>query len=94
MGKIEADNHYDQVARQSEANYNLHKETARYLKKKHENAMDTIHNYVFGSDLLGNFTCTVQKWYLHEFKSQAGQSTKIKDYWRHMKEINDFILYV
>ena len=93
MRKIAAKNHYNQAARQSEANYDLYKLTAGYLKKKREDAMNTIHNYVFGSVLLINFTYTVRKRYLHKFKLQAGQSMKLKNYWRGLKEINNCLPY-
>ena len=55
--------------------------------------MDTIRNYVFGSETLGNFTYTTQKHYLRDFKFLSGTKMKIKDYRRRLKEINNFFLY-
>ena len=55
--------------------------------------MDTICNYVFESGTLGNFTYTIQKRYLRDFKFLLGMKMKIKDYWRQFKEINDFLPY-
>ena len=75
------------------ANYNLHKVTDGYRKKKPKDVMDTICKYVLGSGSMGNFTYTIQKRYLRKFKFKAGQSMKIKDYWRQLKEINDFLPY-
>ena len=55
--------------------------------------MDTIRNYVFGSGTMGNFTYTIQKRYFRDYKFQTGLKKKIKDYWRRLKEINDFLPY-
>ena len=78
---------YDRATRQSDASYVIHQTSDRYQKKKHEDAMETIRNYVFGSGTLGNFTYTIQKWYLRKYKFQPGQAMKIKDYWICLKEI-------
>ena len=93
MREIAEDDQYDQAGQQSEANYNLPKESAGYLKYKREDDMDTVRIYGFGSGLLGNFTYTVQKRYLHKFKFHTGQSPKIKDYWRCLKKIKAFLPY-
>ena len=53
--------------------------------------MDSIQNFMFGLGLLGNFTYTVRKRYMQEFKFEAGQSMKVKDYWKHLKEIINFL---
>lgn len=57
--EIAKDDHYDWAARQRKANYNLHKESIWYFKKKYKDDMDASPNYVFGSGLLGNFAYTV-----------------------------------
>ena len=53
--------------------------------------MDTIRNCVFESGTLGNFTYTIQKRYLRNYKFLSGLKMKIKDYWRRLKEIKDFL---
>ena len=55
--------------------------------------MGTIHNYVFGSGTLDNFTHTIQKRYLRDYKLLSETKLKIKDYWRRLKEINYFLPY-
>ena len=55
--------------------------------------MDTICNYEFGSGTLGNFTYTIQKRYLRNYKFISETKMKIKDYWRRLKEVNTFLPY-
>ena len=57
--EIAEDDQYDWAARQSAANYNHLKLTDVYRKKKRKDAMDNIHNYVFWSGLMCNFTYTI-----------------------------------
>ena len=91
--EISEDTQYDQAARLSDAKYATHQASDRYRKEKGEDAMDIIRNYVFGSGTMGNFIYTIQKRYLHAYKFQTGLKMKIKDYWRRLKEINNFLPY-
>ena len=46
--EISEDTQYDRAVGQRDANYDIHKTSDRYGKKKRKDAMDTVHNYVFG----------------------------------------------
>ena len=93
MREIDQDQTYRRAARQSDVNYEMYKTTPPYLQGKREDALDTIRTYVFGTRDPGTFAYTQQICYMQEFKFQANHAMKIKDYWRWLKEINDYLPY-
>ena len=59
MREIDLDRQCMRTARQSDANYIIHRALPEYLKDKRKYAMENICDYVFSSGLLDNFTYTV-----------------------------------
>ena len=74
----------------SDANYVIHQTSDQYQKKKRNDVMDTICNYVLGQEPQAILpTPSRNATYANKF--QSGQAMKIMDYWRCLKEINNFL---